>query len=162
MLKSQSILSPTHYMRCTVLCIICDCFTDVQFLRWKRHKKTLLICIISEPCIVLMDGSSSLMFCVSDCRGDTKLSIFEGDIRDADFLKKTCRGASTVFHIASIIDVNDSVEPSEIYGVNVKGKALIHWIFCWAATVFVHGYDWMTLINQLIYAHWHISLFPIQ
>lgn len=65
-----------------------------------------------------------LIFCVSDCRGDTKLSVFEGDIRDGDFLKKICRGASIVFHIASIIDVNDSVEYSEIYGVNVKGKAV--------------------------------------
>lgn len=61
---------------------------------------------------------------MSDCRGDTKLGVFEGDIRDGDFLRKTCRGASTVFHIASIIDVNDSVEYSEIYGVNVKGKAV--------------------------------------
>lgn len=67
-----------------------------------------------------------LDFTVSDCRGDTKLNVFEGDIRDGDFLRKTCRGASIVFHIASIIDVIESVEYSEMYGVNVKGKALIH------------------------------------
>ncbi|XP_073330087.1 hydroxy-delta-5-steroid dehydrogenase, 3 beta- and steroid delta-isomerase 1 [Pagrus major] len=66
-----------------------------------------------------------LLHTLEDCRGDTKLSTFEGDIRDGDFLKKTCRGASTVFHIASIIDVNDSVERSEIYGVNVKGTQLL-------------------------------------
>lgn len=96
----------------------CDCSNKT--IRGEKGKRKHMI---SEPCIVLMDGSLFWMFCVSDCRGDTKLSIFEGDIRDADFLKKTCRGASTVFHIASIIDVNDSVEPSEIYGVNVKGKA---------------------------------------
>lgn len=52
------------------------------------------------------------------------MSVFEGDIRDGDFLRKACRGASIVFHIASIIDVTDSVEDSEIYGVNVKGKAV--------------------------------------
>lgn len=50
------------------------------------------------------------------------MRVFEGDIRDGDFLRKACRGASVVFHIASIIDVNDSVEYAEIYGVNVKGK----------------------------------------
>lgn len=65
-----------------------------------------------------------MIYCVSDCRGDTKLSVFEGDIRDSDFLRKACRGASIVFHIASIIDIIESVEYSEIYGVNVKGKAV--------------------------------------
>ncbi|XP_061580392.1 hydroxy-delta-5-steroid dehydrogenase, 3 beta- and steroid delta-isomerase 1 [Cololabis saira] len=62
---------------------------------------------------------------LEDCRGETKLSVFEGDIRDGEFLRKACRGASTVFHIASIIDVIDSVEYSEIYGVNVKGTQLL-------------------------------------
>ncbi|KAM4559240.1 hydroxy-delta-5-steroid dehydrogenase, 3 beta- and steroid delta-isomerase 1 [Odontesthes bonariensis] len=62
---------------------------------------------------------------LDDCRGETKLSAFEGDIRDCDFLRKACRGASTVFHIASIIDVTDSVEYSEMFGVNVKGTQLL-------------------------------------
>ncbi|XP_028289513.1 hydroxy-delta-5-steroid dehydrogenase, 3 beta- and steroid delta-isomerase 1 [Parambassis ranga] len=62
---------------------------------------------------------------LEDCRGDTKLSVFEGDIRDGDFLRKACRGASIVFHIASIIDVNESVEFNEIHGVNVKGTQLL-------------------------------------
>lgn len=52
------------------------------------------------------------------------LSFFEGDIRDVNLLRKICRGASLVFHLASIIDIHDSVEYSEIYGVNVKGKVL--------------------------------------
>lgn len=59
---------------------------------------------------------------VSDCRGDTKLSVFEGDIQDSDFVRKACRGASIVFHIASVIDVKESLEYSEVYGVNVKGN----------------------------------------
>ncbi|TKS67718.1 3 beta-hydroxysteroid dehydrogenase/Delta 5--_4-isomerase [Collichthys lucidus] len=77
--------------------------------------------------IRLMDQQiqPQLLHSLEDCRGDTKLSVFEGDIRDGDFLKKVCRGASIVFHIASIIDVNDSVEYSEIYGVNVKGTQLL-------------------------------------
>lgn len=59
---------------------------------------------------------------LSDCRGETKLSMLEGDVRDAEFVRKVCRGASLVFHLASIIDVYDSVEYSEMYGINVKGK----------------------------------------
>ncbi|XP_029315699.1 hydroxy-delta-5-steroid dehydrogenase, 3 beta- and steroid delta-isomerase 1 [Cottoperca gobio] len=66
-----------------------------------------------------------LLQTLEDCRGDTRLSVFEGDIRDGDFVRKSCRGASIVFHIASIIDVNDSVEYSEIHGVNVKGTQLL-------------------------------------
>ncbi|CAJ1079056.1 beta-hydroxysteroid dehydrogenase/Delta 5--/4-isomerase [Xyrichtys novacula] len=62
---------------------------------------------------------------LEDCKGDTKLTVFEGDIRDGDFLRKSCKGASTVFHFASIIDVTDSVEYSEIYGVNVTGTKLL-------------------------------------
>ncbi|XP_069009768.1 hydroxy-delta-5-steroid dehydrogenase, 3 beta- and steroid delta-isomerase 1 [Embiotoca jacksoni] len=62
---------------------------------------------------------------LDDSRGDTKLSVYEGEIRDADFLRKACRGASIVFHLASIIDVTDKVDYSEIYGVNVKGTLLL-------------------------------------
>uniref|UniRef100_A0A3Q2EDG2 Hydroxy-delta-5-steroid dehydrogenase, 3 beta- and steroid delta-isomerase 2 n=1 Tax=Cyprinodon variegatus TaxID=28743 RepID=A0A3Q2EDG2_CYPVA len=64
-------------------------------------------------------------FHFSDCRGKTMLSVFEGDIRDGDFLRKALRGASMVFHIASIIDVTESVAYSEMYGVNVKGTQLL-------------------------------------
>ncbi|XP_033473942.1 hydroxy-delta-5-steroid dehydrogenase, 3 beta- and steroid delta-isomerase 1 [Epinephelus lanceolatus] len=66
-----------------------------------------------------------LLQSLEDCRGDTKLTVFEGDIRDADFLRKSCRGASIVFHIASIIDIFDAVEYSELYGVNVRGTQLL-------------------------------------
>ncbi|XP_071392266.1 hydroxy-delta-5-steroid dehydrogenase, 3 beta- and steroid delta-isomerase 1 isoform X2 [Centroberyx affinis] len=55
----------------------------------------------------------------------TKVSVFEGDIRDGDFLRKACRGASVVFHIASLIDVIGAVDYSELYGVNVKGTQLL-------------------------------------
>ncbi|XP_060944908.1 hydroxy-delta-5-steroid dehydrogenase, 3 beta- and steroid delta-isomerase 1 isoform X2 [Limanda limanda] len=62
---------------------------------------------------------------LEDCRGSTQLSVFEGDIRDSDFVRKACRGASVIFHTASIIDVNESVEYSELYGVNVKGTQVL-------------------------------------
>uniref|UniRef100_A0A1A8IWA0 Hydroxy-delta-5-steroid dehydrogenase, 3 beta-and steroid delta-isomerase 2 n=1 Tax=Nothobranchius kuhntae TaxID=321403 RepID=A0A1A8IWA0_NOTKU len=66
-----------------------------------------------------------LLQSLEDCRGETTLSLFEGDIRDGSFLRKALQGASTVFHIASIIDVTESVEYSELYGVNVKGTQLL-------------------------------------
>lgn len=66
-----------------------------------------------------------LLQSLEGCKGDTKLSVCEGDIRDGDFLRRSCRGASLIFHIASIIDVTNSVEYSEIYSVNVKGTQLL-------------------------------------
>lgn len=57
-----------------------------------------------------------------DCQGNTRLSIYEGDIRDGDYVRKACRGASVVFHIASIIDITDAMEYNEMYGINVKGE----------------------------------------
>uniref|UniRef100_A0A8C6TDG3 Hydroxy-delta-5-steroid dehydrogenase, 3 beta- and steroid delta-isomerase 1 n=1 Tax=Neogobius melanostomus TaxID=47308 RepID=A0A8C6TDG3_9GOBI len=44
-----------------------------------------------------------------DCRGDTRV----------------LSRASTVFHMASIIDVTGAVERSELYGVNVKGTQML-------------------------------------
>ncbi|XP_072301142.1 hydroxy-delta-5-steroid dehydrogenase, 3 beta- and steroid delta-isomerase 1 [Eucyclogobius newberryi] len=61
----------------------------------------------------------------NDCRGDTRVQAYEGDIRDSAFLRRACRGASTVFHVAALIDVTGSVEFSELYGVNVKGTQLL-------------------------------------
>lgn len=66
-------------------------------------------------------ADSPIVFYVTACRGNTVLTVFEGDIRDRDLLTKACRGTSTVFHIAAIIDVHDYMEDSEIYGINVKG-----------------------------------------
>lgn len=60
-----------------------------------------------------------------DCRGDTQVRAFEGDIRDMAFLKRVCKGASLVFHTASMIDVTGSVEYRELYEVNVKGTQLL-------------------------------------
>ncbi|XP_030614413.1 3 beta-hydroxysteroid dehydrogenase/Delta 5--_4-isomerase-like [Archocentrus centrarchus] len=77
--------------------------------------------------IRLLDKRIELQFLqnLEDCKGETKLSAIEGDIRDGEFLKKACRGASVVFHVASIIDVSDSVKYSELYGVNVRGTQLL-------------------------------------
>ncbi|KAG9349701.1 hypothetical protein JZ751_028149 [Albula glossodonta] len=55
----------------------------------------------------------------------TKVSMFEGDIRDSELLHRACRGASLVIHTASIIDVSGTVDYSELHGVNVKGTQLL-------------------------------------
>ncbi|KAI7808439.1 hydroxy-delta-5-steroid dehydrogenase, 3 beta- and steroid delta-isomerase 1 [Triplophysa rosa] len=68
---------------------------------------------------------SELIQSLDDCRGDTKLSVFEGDIRECELLRRACRGAALVFHTASLIDVTGAIEYSELYGVNVKGTQLL-------------------------------------
>ncbi|XP_061697137.1 hydroxy-delta-5-steroid dehydrogenase, 3 beta- and steroid delta-isomerase 1 [Syngnathoides biaculeatus] len=68
-----------------------------------------------------IDIKQELLQSLEECRGDIKLSAFEGDIRDAEFVRTACRGATLIFHIASLIDVIDAVAPSEMYSVNVKG-----------------------------------------
>nr|ACO09586.1 3 beta-hydroxysteroid dehydrogenase/delta 5-->4-isomerase [Osmerus mordax] len=62
---------------------------------------------------------------LEDCRGETKVSVFEGDISDSNLLRRACQGASLVFHTASLIDVIGTVEYSELHGVNVKGTQLL-------------------------------------
>ncbi|XP_051937350.1 hydroxy-delta-5-steroid dehydrogenase, 3 beta- and steroid delta-isomerase 1 [Hippocampus zosterae] len=76
---------------------------------------------LSEIRLVDINIKEELMQSLEESRGNIKLSALEGDIRDSDFVRKACRGATVVFHIAAIIDVTDAIEPSEIYGVNVKG-----------------------------------------
>ncbi|XP_041663846.1 hydroxy-delta-5-steroid dehydrogenase, 3 beta- and steroid delta-isomerase 1 [Cheilinus undulatus] len=80
---------------------------------------------LSELRLLDKEIKPQLLQTLEDCRGDTKLSVFEGDIRDGDFLKRSCRGATMVFHTASIIDVTDSVEYSEMFSVNVRGTCLL-------------------------------------
>uniref|UniRef100_UPI0037E701DC hydroxy-delta-5-steroid dehydrogenase, 3 beta- and steroid delta-isomerase 1 n=1 Tax=Semicossyphus pulcher TaxID=241346 RepID=UPI0037E701DC len=92
--------------------------------------KTLMRLLLEEERVAeirLLDKEvkPQLLQTLEDCRGDTKLTVFEGDIRDGEFLRRSCRGASLVFHIASIIDVTNSVEDSEMYGVNVTGTQLL-------------------------------------
>ena len=59
-----------------------------------------------------------------ESRGETRLSVLEGDVRDSDLLVRACRGVSVVFHIASLIDVIGALDYSELYTVNVKGTAV--------------------------------------
>ncbi|KAL4636333.1 3 beta-hydroxysteroid dehydrogenase/Delta 5 [Arapaima gigas] len=54
-----------------------------------------------------------------------KASVFQGDIRDGELLRKACRGASTVIHTASVIDVTGAMDYSELRGVNVEGTQLL-------------------------------------
>lgn len=62
---------------------------------------------------------------LQDVRRDKTVSVFEGDIRDSDFVRTACRGASVIFHIASVIDVLGAVDYSELYSINVKGTQVL-------------------------------------
>ncbi|KAL2081088.1 hypothetical protein ACEWY4_022941 [Coilia grayii] len=68
---------------------------------------------------------SELIQDLKDKQSETQVSVFEGDIRDVDLLKRACRGASLIFHTASLIDVLGKVEYSDLYGVNVKGTQML-------------------------------------
>ncbi|CAL1582978.1 unnamed protein product [Knipowitschia caucasica] len=63
--------------------------------------------------------------CSSSSSSSTRVRACEGDIRDEVFLRRACRGASLVFHIAALIDVLGTVEFSELHGVNVTGTQLL-------------------------------------
>ncbi|KAK6309785.1 hypothetical protein J4Q44_G00196660 [Coregonus suidteri] len=63
--------------------------------------------------------------CLEEVRGDTLVSVFEGDIRDSELLRRACKGASLVFHTASLIDVTGKVDYGELHRVNVKGTQLL-------------------------------------
>ncbi|XP_028846807.1 hydroxy-delta-5-steroid dehydrogenase, 3 beta- and steroid delta-isomerase 1 [Denticeps clupeoides] len=66
-----------------------------------------------------------LLQSLEDKRGETKISVFEGDIRDAELVRRVCQGASLMFHTASLIDVLGSIDYSELYAVNVKGTQVL-------------------------------------
>ncbi|KAM9448930.1 hydroxy-delta-5-steroid dehydrogenase, 3 beta- and steroid delta-isomerase 1 [Salvelinus alpinus] len=66
-----------------------------------------------------------LIQCLEEIRGDTLVSVFEGDISDSELLRRACKGASLVFHTASLIDVTGKVVYSELHRVNVKGTQLL-------------------------------------
>uniref|UniRef100_A0A4W5RCH7 Hydroxy-delta-5-steroid dehydrogenase, 3 beta- and steroid delta-isomerase 1 n=1 Tax=Hucho hucho TaxID=62062 RepID=A0A4W5RCH7_9TELE len=66
-----------------------------------------------------------LIQCLEEIRGDTLVSVFEGDISDRELLRRACKGASLVFHTASLIDVTGKVVYSELHRVNVKGTQLL-------------------------------------
>ncbi|XP_035249228.1 3 beta-hydroxysteroid dehydrogenase/Delta 5--_4-isomerase-like [Anguilla anguilla] len=77
--------------------------------------------------IRLLDRNSKpeLVQSLQASTSQTKVSMFEGDIRDSELLRRACRGVTLVIHTASIIDVFGAVDYSELYGVNVKGTQLL-------------------------------------
>lgn len=81
--------------------------------------------ILAEIRLVDKCVQPQLVQTLEDCRGHTQLRVFEGDLRDSAFLRRACRGASIVFHVASLIDVTGALDYSELYGVNVKGTQLL-------------------------------------
>uniref|UniRef100_A0A8C6TCV3 Hydroxy-delta-5-steroid dehydrogenase, 3 beta- and steroid delta-isomerase 1 n=1 Tax=Neogobius melanostomus TaxID=47308 RepID=A0A8C6TCV3_9GOBI len=60
---------------------------------------------LSEIRLLSREGPGQLCLLLPDCRGDTRVRAYEGDIRNFAFLKRACRG--------------------ELYGVNVKGTQML-------------------------------------
>uniref|UniRef100_A0A8C8CSV7 3-beta hydroxysteroid dehydrogenase/isomerase domain-containing protein n=1 Tax=Oncorhynchus tshawytscha TaxID=74940 RepID=A0A8C8CSV7_ONCTS len=75
---------------------------------------------------------------LEEVRGDIVVSVFEGDIRDSELLRTACKGASEVYHTASLIDViektyvQESMESFiytssiEVAGPNANGDPIIN------------------------------------
>ncbi|KAL1772426.1 3 beta-hydroxysteroid dehydrogenase Delta 5 [Sigmodon hispidus] len=51
----------------------------------------------------------------------TKVTVLEGDILDAQYLRRACQGISVVIHTAAVIDVWGLVPRQTIIDVNLKG-----------------------------------------
>ncbi|KAM7318207.1 hypothetical protein ACRRTK_022944 [Alexandromys fortis] len=51
----------------------------------------------------------------------TKVTLLEGDILDAQYLRRACQGISVVIHTAAIIDVMGDIPRETIMDVNLKG-----------------------------------------
>ncbi|XP_031231981.1 3 beta-hydroxysteroid dehydrogenase/Delta 5--_4-isomerase type 4-like isoform X1 [Mastomys coucha] len=54
-------------------------------------------------------------------RTNIKVTLLEGDILDAQYLKRACQGISVVIHTAAIIDVTGVIPRQNILDVNLKG-----------------------------------------
>ncbi|XP_060249323.1 3 beta-hydroxysteroid dehydrogenase/Delta 5--_4-isomerase type 2-like [Meriones unguiculatus] len=52
---------------------------------------------------------------------NTKVSVLEGDILDAQYLKRACQGISVVIHTAAVIDVSGVIPRQTMLDVNLKG-----------------------------------------
>ncbi|XP_038167734.1 3 beta-hydroxysteroid dehydrogenase/Delta 5--_4-isomerase type 2 isoform X1 [Arvicola amphibius] len=51
----------------------------------------------------------------------TKVTVLEGDILDAQYLRRACQGISVVIHTAVVIDVMGDIPRETIIDVNLKG-----------------------------------------
>lgn len=51
----------------------------------------------------------------------TKVTVLEGDILDAQYLRRACQGISVVIHTAALIDVMGNIPRETIIDVNLKG-----------------------------------------
>ncbi|XP_004853896.2 3 beta-hydroxysteroid dehydrogenase/Delta 5--_4-isomerase-like isoform X1 [Heterocephalus glaber] len=55
----------------------------------------------------------------------TKLTLLEGDIQDAQYLRAACQGLSVVIHVAAIIDVSGIAPRETIMDINLRGTQLL-------------------------------------
>ncbi|KAM6167720.1 3 beta-hydroxysteroid dehydrogenase/Delta 5--_4-isomerase-like [Erethizon dorsatum] len=55
----------------------------------------------------------------------TKVTMLEGDILDAQCLRRACQGISLVIHAASVIDISGVIPRQTIMDINLKGTQLL-------------------------------------
>ncbi|XP_006985694.1 3 beta-hydroxysteroid dehydrogenase/Delta 5--_4-isomerase type 1-like [Peromyscus maniculatus bairdii] len=54
-----------------------------------------------------------------------KVTVLEGDILDAQCLRRACQGISVVIHTAAVIDVSGAIPRQTIVDVNLKGTQIL-------------------------------------
>ncbi|XP_051021488.1 NADPH-dependent 3-keto-steroid reductase Hsd3b4-like [Acomys russatus] len=62
---------------------------------------------------------------LSKLQTKTKVTVLQGDILDAQCLRRACQGISAVIHTAAVIDVSGVIPRQTIVDVNVKGTQLL-------------------------------------
>lgn len=59
--------------------------------------------------------------CSTELQTKTKMVMLEGDILDAQCLRRACQGISVVIHAAAVIDVSGVIPRKTIMDINLKG-----------------------------------------
>ena len=60
-------------------------------------------------------------FVSTELQTKAKVTVLEGDILDAQCLRRACQGISVVIHTTAVIDVSGLVPKQTILDVNLKG-----------------------------------------
>ncbi|OBS69854.1 hypothetical protein A6R68_01604 [Neotoma lepida] len=74
-----------------------------------------------------------------DLQTKTKVTVLEGDILDAQYLRRACQGISVVIHTAAVIDVLGIIPRQTIMDVNLKANPVYVSNAAWAHILAARG-----------------------
>jgi UDP-glucose 4-epimerase len=78
--------------------------------------------VTSEPVVVLDNMRRGSREALAPLIADGRVRLIEGDVRDADAIRKAVTGAETIFHLAAQANVMGSEsDPDYAFGTNVTG-----------------------------------------